>query len=143
MLHENLRAFRKAAGLSQEELSARLNVVRQTVSKWENGLSVPDADMLIRIAEVFETSVSALLDTEMPDGDNKRDIAEQLSRINAQLATRNRRAKFVLKLVLGVLIAGAVCTLLLIAVSMVSFHRFQDDGFTVVTQHTETVMPDG
>ena len=39
MLNENIKRARKAKGLSQEELAAKLNVVRQTVSKWENGVS--------------------------------------------------------------------------------------------------------
>ena len=61
MLNENLKQLRKSKGLSQEELAIRLNVVRQTISKWEKGLSVPDADMLIKIADIFEVSVSELL----------------------------------------------------------------------------------
>ena len=61
MLGENIKAIRKSIGLSQEELAIKLNVVRQTISKWEKGLSVPDSDMLISISEVFETSVSNLL----------------------------------------------------------------------------------
>ena len=47
MLNENMKAIRKSKGLSQQELAVRLNIVRQTVSKWEQGLSVPDSDMLI------------------------------------------------------------------------------------------------
>ena len=61
MLSENIKAVRKSKGLSQEELAVKLNVVRQTISKWEQGLSVPDADMLISISEELETPVSALL----------------------------------------------------------------------------------
>ena len=61
MLKDNLKTLRKNKGLSQEELSVKLNVVRQTVSKWEQGLSVPDAEMLISISEVFETPVSTIL----------------------------------------------------------------------------------
>lgn len=61
MLNENIKTLRKSKGLSQEELAVRLNVVRQTVSKWEQGLSVPDSDMLIAISEALETPVSALL----------------------------------------------------------------------------------
>ena len=61
MLNENMKAIRKSKGLSQEELAAKLNVVRQTISKWEQGLSVPDADMLITISEALETPVSTLL----------------------------------------------------------------------------------
>lgn len=50
MLNENLRNLRKSKGISQEELAIKLNVVRQTISKWEKGLSVPDSEMLIKIA---------------------------------------------------------------------------------------------
>lgn len=55
MLNENIKAIRKSKGLSQQELATKLNVVRQTVSKWETGMSVPDSDMLISISEVLET----------------------------------------------------------------------------------------
>ena len=61
MLNENIKAFRKTKGLSQQELAVKVNVVRQTISKWEQGLSVPDSDMLIAISEVLETPVSTLL----------------------------------------------------------------------------------
>ena len=61
MLSENIKAVRKSKGLSQAELAVRLNVVRQTISKWEQGLSVPDSDMLISISEALETPVSVLL----------------------------------------------------------------------------------
>ena len=49
MFSENLKTLRKQKGYTQEELAARLNVVRQTVSKWEKGLSVPDAELLLRL----------------------------------------------------------------------------------------------
>ena len=62
MLNENIKAIRKSKGLSQQELAIKLNVVRQTVSKWEQGLSVPDSDMLVLISEVLETPVSTLLE---------------------------------------------------------------------------------
>lgn len=39
MLNENIKAIRKTKGLSQEELAVKLNVVRQTISKWEKGVS--------------------------------------------------------------------------------------------------------
>ena len=61
MLKDNLKTLRKNKGLSQEELSIKLHVVRQTVSKWESGLSVPDAEMLMTISEIFETPVSEIL----------------------------------------------------------------------------------
>ena len=103
MFHENLKALRKDRGLSQEELAVRLNVVRQTISKWEKGLSVPDAAMLIRLAEVLDTTVSRLLGADVPEDEADRDrLAEQLARINEQLAVRNRRGRFILRLVLGI-----------------------------------------
>ena len=72
MLNENIRAIRKSKGLSQQELAVKLNVVRQTVSKWETGLSVPDSDMLLVLSAVLETPVSTLLGEPVapaePDG---------------------------------------------------------------------------
>lgn len=90
MLNENIKAIRKAKGLSQEELAIKLNVVRQTISKWEQGLSVPDSDRLISISEVLETPVSALLGETMiePKADDLKAISEKLEVINLQLAQR-------------------------------------------------------
>ena len=90
MLNENIKAIRKSKGLSQEELAVKLNVVRQTISKWEQGLSVPDSDMLISISEVLETPVSTLLgETIMePTADDLKVISEKLEAINFQLAQR-------------------------------------------------------
>ena len=90
MLSENIKAVRKSKGLSQQELAVKLNVVRQTVSKWEQGLSVPDSDMLISLSEVFEIPVSMLLgetvvETEV---DGLKAISEKLEIINLQLAQR-------------------------------------------------------
>lgn len=93
MLQENIKTFRKERGLTQEELAIRVNVVRQTVSKWEKGQSVPDADLLQRIADVLEITVSQLLGEEKEMEQGRNEIAEQLSRINEQLAIRNRRSK--------------------------------------------------
>ena len=88
MLNENMKTIRKSKGLSQEELAVKLNVVRQTISKWEQGLSVPDADMLISISEVLETPVSTLLGETIAEtrADDLRVIAEKLEVINLQLA---------------------------------------------------------
>ena len=61
MLNENIKKIRKSKGLSQEELAIKLNVVRQTVSKWENGLSVPDSNMLIMLADELDVTVNELL----------------------------------------------------------------------------------
>ncbi|ENF5743892.1 helix-turn-helix transcriptional regulator [Listeria monocytogenes] len=90
MLNENIKAIRKSKGLSQEEIAIKLNVVRQTISKWEQGLSVPDSDMLISISEVLETPVSSLLgETVMVSKvDDVKAISEKLEIINLQLAQR-------------------------------------------------------
>ena len=110
MLAENLVTLRKAKGLSQEELAIRLNVVRQTVSKWERGLSVPDAELLIQLADIFEVSVSALLGATIENEKDIGAVAEQLSRINEQIAIKNRRNRRVWKIVAIVLIAfAAIC----------------------------------
>ncbi len=90
MLKENLKSIRKSKGLSQEELAVKLNVVRQTISKWEQGLSVPDAEMLILISEVFEIPVSNLLGEEISESkvDDLKVISEKLEVINLQLSKR-------------------------------------------------------
>lgn len=93
MLQENIKIIRKDRGLTQEELAIRVNVVRQTVSKWEKGLSVPDAELLQKIADVLDVSVSQLLGREEEPEKDRNEVAEQLSRINEQLAIKNRRAK--------------------------------------------------
>ncbi len=90
MLKENIKAIRKSKGFSQQELAVKLNIVRQTVSKWEQGLSVPDSDMLISLSEALETPVSTLLgetviETEI---DTLKAISEKLEVINLQLARR-------------------------------------------------------
>ena len=94
MLNENIKAVRKSKGLSQEELAIKLNVVRQTISKWEQGLSVPDADMLISISRVLETPVSVLLGETIKETtpDDLKIFSEKLEVINLQLA-RNKAAR--------------------------------------------------
>lgn len=96
MLNENIKAIRKSKGFSQEELAIKLNVVRQTISKWEQGLSVPDSDMLISLSEVLETSVNTLLGETVIESkiDDLKIISEKLEIINLQLARKkNTRRK--------------------------------------------------
>ena len=119
MLNENIKAIRKSKGLSQEELAVKLNVVRQTISKWENGLSVPDADMLIAISEALETPVSTLLGETVIESkiDDLKAISEKLEIINLQLAQRkNSRQKmlhwFFILLFAIILIVSVVLILL-------------------------------
>ncbi|NCB04823.1 MAG: XRE family transcriptional regulator [Clostridia bacterium] len=90
MLNENIKSIRKSKGLSQEELAVKLHVVRQTISKWEQGLSVPDSEMLVSISEVLETPVSTLLGETVREAkaDDLRIISEKLEVINLQLSQR-------------------------------------------------------
>lgn len=118
MLNENIRTLRKAKGFTQEDFAVRLNVVRQTVSKWERGLSVPDSEMLIKISELLGVSVSDLLGSKIPDNAEQTDIAKQLEIVNEQLATRNRRGKLLVKIFVGVIIGIIVLNILLIVLGM-------------------------
>ena len=95
MLNENVKSIRKSKGLSQEELAVKLNVVRQTVSKWEKGLSVPDSDMLLSLSEALETPVSVLLGETVAEQstDDLKAISQKLEVINLQLAQRKKVRK--------------------------------------------------
>ena len=132
MLAENLKALRKARGLSQEELAARLHVVRQTVSKWEKGRSVPDADLLVRLAEELDTTPAALLGPEVPPEAEGGGTAEQLGRIAEQLAIKNRRARRIWKIVAGVLIAFVAVNLLLVLLNAAAFSSFTTEAEVAV-----------
>mgnify|MGYP005974368295 CR=1 FL=1 len=110
MLSENIKSIRKSKGLSQEELAIKLNVVRQTISKWEHGLSVPDSDMLISISEVLETPVSTLLGETVIESkpDDLKAISEKLEIINLQLAQRKNARQKMLYWMLILLCTGIV-----------------------------------
>lgn len=112
LLKDNLKTLRKNKGLSQEELSVKLNVVRQTISKWESGLSVPDAEMLISISEIFETPVSEILgeNIEEKEKNNIKVISEKLEIINEQLSMNQKQKR---KRIINFLIIIDVCIILL------------------------------
>ena len=113
MLHENIRLKRKERGFSQEDLAARLHVVRQTVSKWENGTSVPSAEQLVALADILDTTVSELLGATTETGEDRDRLAEELARVNAQLAVRNHRTRRVLKIIA---IALLVIAMMIVAI---------------------------
>ena len=120
MLNENIKALRKSKGLSQEELAVKLNVVRQTISKWEQGLSVPDSDMLLAISEALATPVSTLLGETVTEvkADDLKVISEKLEIINLQLAQRNTMRRKILHWLLIVLCAAiAILSAVLIAIN--------------------------
>ena len=145
MLNENLKTLRKEKGFSQEELAIRLNVVRQTISKWEKGLSVPDADMLQRISEIFEVPVQTLLGTRIETEAGQNELVEQLARINEQLAIKNRRARRIWRTIAGVLIALLVSIILIIVLGY-SMRVHVNHGITEnlaqelhIEEHTEII----
>lgn len=138
MFCENLKSIRKSNGLTQDELALRLNVVRQTISKWEKGLSVPDADILIRISEIFEVSVSELLGAKVDNENSRNEIAEQLSRINEQLAMKNHRSKFILKIILGIIIGIIILNICFVIVGMVSFSGYINNPVVEINE-TESI----
>ena len=120
MLSENIKAIRKSKGLSQEELAVKLNIVRQTLSKWEKGLSVPDSDMLISLSEAFETPVSTLLGENVIESraDELKVISEKLEIINLQLAQRKTaRQKTVHWLLISLCAAIGIISAVLIAIN--------------------------
>lgn len=112
MFGENLKAMRKAKGYTQQELAMKLNVVRQTVSKWEKGLSVPDAEILVEIADVLDTDVSVLLGKEVSDEESRDEVAIQLAKISEQLAIKNRKSKRIWK-------AVGIILLVIIAINII------------------------
>ena len=102
MLKDNLKTLRKNKGLSQEELSIKLNVVRQTISKWETGFSVPDAEMLVTISELFETPVSEILgeSIEEKETNDLKVISEKLEVINEQLSISQKQKRKIMVLLI-------------------------------------------
>ena len=123
MLSENIKNLRKQKGLTQEEMAIRLNVVRQTVSKWEKGISVPDVTLLETLADVLDTAVGPLLGKTMEMGNDTTQTVEQLARISEQLAIRNRRWRVFWK-VLGIGIAVILAfNLLLVLIGSYSYQN--------------------
>lgn len=135
MLNENIKNLRKKKGLTQEELAIRLNVVRQTVSKWEKGISVPDAEMLQKIAAELEEDVSTLLGSPVEAQDNTNQIAEQLAKISEQLAIKNKRWHTVWKVLWITILVILILNILAAVVGAALFHSTKVD----VVDTTETV----
>ena len=127
MLNDNIRTVRKNKGFTQEDLASRLHVTRQTISKWEKGLSVPDAEMLTRLAEELETDVSVLLGAKVETAAEENAMVEQLSRLNEQLAIRNRRSRKIWK-TLAVIGIAIIAIPLILSVLGLTFFSFHDHG---------------
>lgn len=121
MLGDNIKTLRKNKGLTQEELANKLNVVRQTVSKWEKGFSVPDADMLQKISDILEVDVKQLLGANIEAEQGSNELAEQLSRINEQLAIKNQRSRRIWKITGIVLFVILLFNIMLIIFGGITF----------------------
>ncbi|MBQ8312003.1 MAG: helix-turn-helix transcriptional regulator [Clostridia bacterium] len=139
MLGETIATLRKKQGLSQQELADRLHVVRQTISKWEKNLSVPDADALVRLADALDVTVPQLLGETITEEAQPSDIAAALSRINEQLAVQNRRRSRIWKVVAWVLGILLLVNVLNIA-SAAFFYSVQQDTFVEQTAATYEVV---
>ncbi|MDO5392023.1 MAG: helix-turn-helix transcriptional regulator [Eubacteriales bacterium] len=131
MLNENIKALRKAKGLSQEELAIKLNVVRQTVSKWEKGLSVPDAGMVIQIAEVLDTTVNILLGEEIPSSEEPdfvKTLAAKLEVLNEQYSKQNENRRKILRIVFAVIFTVSVVSLIRYVLFFTSIYQMKNIG---------------
>lgn len=127
MLGNNIKELRKSKGYSQETLAEQLHVVRQTISKWEKGTSVPDAEMLNRISEMFEVSVAELLGSVVFEQENREnretrqdigEVAKQLAILNEQLANQAARRRMIIK---RSFIGIAIVVFLVIAICIFGF----------------------
>lgn len=133
MLAENLKKIRKDKGYTQEILAEKLNVVRQTVSKWEKGLSLPDVDMLSKIANVLETDVNILLDGQITTTDQS-EIVKQLAKINEQLTIKNRRYKKIMKTIAIILLIIVIFGILLVILNIGTFISISNSETTTIVE---------
>lgn len=138
MLGDNIKLLRKNNGLTQEELAIRLNVVRQTISKWEKGFSVPDAEMLQKMAEVLDVDIKQLLGGDIDLEKNNNEVVEQLARINEQLIIKNKRARLIWKIVGIVLGIFVVLNILAMVLSFAAFSAYESN----TTVETEFIKED-
>jgi len=129
MFGDDLKAIRKQKGFSQEALAERLHLVRQTISKWETGLSVPDAEMLIRLADVLDTTVATLLGgtVDIEDDVDRNTISKQLAQLNALLAEKNRRSRRIWRTIAIVLVSFFAVSVLLVVFGVTMF-SYKTDG---------------
>ena len=142
MLNENIKALRKAKGLSQEELAIKLNVVRQTVSKWEKGLSVPDAEMVIQIAEVLDTTVNVLLGEEIHDSEKSdyfKTLAAKLEVLNEQYSKQNERYRKIWKVVFTVVLIVSAIALIRYLLFFSSIYLMKNIGDASVSTNVTVI----
>lgn len=100
---EKLLTLRKAKNLTQEELAERLNVSRQSVSKWESGQAVPELDKIVAMSTVFDVTTDYLLKSSEIDDLSVK--TEMLEKQQEQMLAREQRQQKIRECVLyGVVI---------------------------------------
>lgn len=114
---ENLRAFRKQKEFSQEYLAEKMNVSRQTISKWENGTAMPDLKKLTDLASLFDVSMDELLGTSAPDyktSESDNAEIENLRQAFDEYKTKNKK----LAIAFGVVSTALVVALIVATVNL-------------------------
>ena len=140
MLNENIKKIRQSKGLSQEELAIKLNVVRQTVSKWERGLSVPDSEMLVSISDILDTPISTLLGETITEN-SKEDlnvISEKLEVITLELARQKAMRHNILHWIF--LVLSMVIVAIFIIILMAGSHYLNWDYSDPETAVAGTIL---
>lgn len=114
---ENLRAIRKQKEFSQEYLAEKMNVSRQTISKWENGTAMPDLKKLTDLASLFDVSMDELLGTSAPDyktSESDNAELENLRQAFDEYKTKNKK----LAIAFGVVSTALVVALIVATVNL-------------------------
>lgn len=115
-LKNRLVQFRKNAGLSQEDVAEKLDVTRQTVSKWETGQSSPDLDKVLPLCELYNITPDELLRGEEARSEESNDKADTESKINYE-ENRKKRAKGI-----GIGVMGYILSIVSIMISVPVLH---------------------
>ena len=134
MLGETLTSLRRKQGMSQQTLADAVYVTRQTISKWEKNLSVPDAEALVRLADALNVTVQELLGQPREAPADAPDLAAALSRINDQLAIQKRRRARVWKAVAWVIGLYVAFNVLLLVLGYAGAAQYAGDAHTVTEQ---------
>lgn len=111
MLKDTIKKLRTEQGLSQDELAERVHVVRQTVSKWERGTSVPDADSLVALARALGVSAAELLGESAMVEKKPDDLAWETSLLDERIASESQRLDRLVRALKWALVGAAVMVL--------------------------------
>ena len=157
--NEKLIELRKKKGLSQEELGYKINVTRQTISKWELGQTSPEMDKLVELSKIFEISVDDLLNdsnlpiNNTPDNNNNNNNNNDTTATNTVIEDQsiNKKSKKE-KTIITIIIVALVAILLVIIIRLITgfsifnkivdgenglFSNFFDIFFIYLNQSTE------